>query len=187
MLEKELLSLGKKVTVVREPGGTILSEQIRSILLSSETAVLDPWSELCLYEAARSQLLREVVRPALAEDQVVLADRFADASLAYQGGGRRLGLTQVRALNRLVTGGLQPLRTFLLDLDPEVGLARIRRGRGDGALDRLESEPISFHRLVRRTYLRVARSDPARFRVLDATVRPDEIARQIQDDVYKLL
>jgi dTMP kinase len=170
---------GREVVLVREPGGTPLSERLREVLLHGREFSWTAWAELCLYEAARAQLVSEVIRPALTRGAVVLADRYAEASVAYQGGGRQLGVARVRALNRWVTGDLRPGRVFLLDLDPETGLDRIRAGRGAKALDRLESEPLRFHRRVRSAYLRQAKREPDRFLVLDARLSEDALARQV--------
>jgi dTMP kinase len=181
-----LRARGREVVLVREPGGTPLSERLRELLLHGREFAWNAWAELCIYEAARAQLVTEVIRPALSRGAVVLADRFAEASLAYQGGGRGLGVVRVRALNRWVTGGLSPDRVFLLDLDPATGLARIRAGRGQ-ALDRLESEPLAFHRRVRRAYLREARRQPERFLVLDGGQPPGDLARQVEHALRPLL
>jgi len=184
-LARWLTGRGRTVRVVREPGGTAFSERLRALLLSHRSGDLSPWSELCLYESARAQLLQEVIVPALRSGEVVLADRFSDASEAYQGAGRGLGRARVRTLNRWITGGLRPERIFLLDLDPEVGLGRIRRGRRK--LDRLESEPLAFHRRIRRAYLAMARREPERFRILDAGEGAEILARRIRAEVRPLL
>lgn len=179
LLREWLEEQGRTVLAIREPGGTPLSESIRQILLRPESGPIDEWAELCLYEAARAQLVRDVIRPALASGALVVADRFSDASVAYQGGGRGLGVAPVRLLNRFVTRDLKPRWTFLLDLDPRIGLERARV-RGQGALDRLEREPLAFHRRVRRAYLRMAAREPDRIRVLDASLSADELSVQIQ-------
>jgi dTMP kinase len=146
-----------------------------------------PWCELCLYMASRAQLVREVIRPALARGAVVIADRFAESSVAYQGGGRHLGARPVRTLYGWVTEGLRPHPVFLLDLDPAAGIRRILSSRGSPRLDRLESEPIAFHRRIRFTYLRMARSEPDRFVVLDAASDPRATQEQIRARVTALL
>ncbi len=186
-LESWLAASGRQVLTVREPGGTGMSERIREILLSREGEPVEPWAELCLYLASRAQLVSERIRPALARGAVVIADRFGDASVAYQGAGRSLGTAKVRTLNRLVTRGLVPERTFLLDLEPAVGLKRIVLGRGAASLDRLESEPVAFHRKIRREYLRSARREPERFRVLDALLPPEILEERIRAEVLPLL
>jgi dTMP kinase len=137
--------------------------------------------------AARGQLVAEVIRPALARGAVVLADRFGEASIAYQGAGRGLSAPRVRSLYRWVTGGLRPERVLLFDLDPALGLARIRAARGADSLDRLESEPLDFHRRVRSAYRRQARCEPERFVVLDARLPEEEVAAAVWATLTPLL
>jgi len=185
-LESWLGSKGRSVLIVREPGGAELSERIRSLLLDRSGPPINGWAELCLYTAARAQLVAERILPELEQGSVVLADRYTDASVAYQGGGRGLGARRVETLNRWVTGGLRPELTFLYDLDPKIGLERIGRSRS-GPLDRLESESLVFHRRVRRAYLKLAGREPARFRVPDATLDPDELEQQVRSEIEPLL
>ena len=176
-----------EVVSVREPGGTGLGEDIRAALLAHRPGGMAPWCELLLYMASRAQLVREVIRPALARGAVVIADRFAESSVAYQGGGRYLGARPVRTLYGWVTEGLRPHPVFLLDLDPAAGIRRILSSRGSSPLDRLESEPIAFHRRIRSTYLRMARREPDRFVVLDALEDPRATQEQIRARVKMLL
>ena len=175
---------GWPVLEVREPGGTDLGESLRSLLLRPAPEGLDPRSELFLYLAARCQLVARVIAPALAAGRIVLADRFGDASVAYQGGGRALGLSRVRSLVRFATGGIIPDRTYLLDLSPSTSLARVRaRGRPD----RLEGEGLAFHRSVRAAYRRIATDEPERVRMLRGTGSPERIAGLIRKDLIGLL
>jgi len=183
-LAAALRSEGYGVEVVREPGGTGLGEALRDLLLSYDEEAVDARAELFLYLAARAQLVAHVMRPALAEGRIVLADRYGDASVAYQGGGRSLGVPRVRSMVRFATAGLTPDRTYLLDLSPETSLRRVR---SRGALDRLERERIGFHRSVRRTYLEIARSDPKRFRVIKAQDSISRIEKRIRDDLAPLV
>lgn len=178
-------SLGFEVVRVREPGGTALSERIRSLLLDPEGPEISPWAELCLYMAARAQLVRERIAPALERGAIVFADRFGEASVAYQGGGRGLGLDAVRSIYDHVTEGIHPERVYLLDLDPRAGIARAAQ-RAD-RLDRLESEPIDFHERVRAAYLEQARREPERFVVLDAAVDQETIACRVEADLSSIL
>jgi dTMP kinase len=171
---------GHEVVPVREPGGTTLGEDIRAALLAHRPGGMVPWCELCLYMASRAQLVHEVIRPACARGAVVIADRFAESSVAYQGGGRGLGSRSVLSLYDWVTGGLRPDPVFLLDLDPAAGIDRIVAARGASRLDRLESEPLAFHRRVRAAYRRMARREPDRFVVLDAAGDPDELQDRIR-------
>jgi dTMP kinase len=166
-LAERLRAAGHSVVRRREPGGTPLGEAIRAAVLDPAHGAghgVSPWAELFLMLAARAQLVHEVVEPALARGETVLLDRFADASTAYQGAGRLLGLEVVRALNRQATEGRSPDLTLLLDLDPASG-----RARQAHAPDRMERETLDFHRRVREGYLRLAALEPQRFCVLDAS------------------
>jgi dTMP kinase len=157
-------------TVLREPGGVELSERIRSLVADPAIAV-DPRAEALLYAAARAQLVAERLKPLLESGETVLLDRFVDSSLAYQGGGRRLGVEEIRALNAFGTGGLKPDRTLLLRIAPEDGLARIA-GREP---DRLEQAGGEFFSRVAQAYDELAAAEPERFVVLDAAQPPDTV------------
>ena len=158
------------VTVLREPGGVEVSERIRALLADPSLRV-DPRAEALLYAAARAQLVAEKLRPLLDAGETVLLDRFVDSSLAYQGGGRGLGIEQIRTLNEFGTGGLRPDRTLLLRIDPEAGLARI----SDRPADRLEQEDREFFRAIARAYDALAAAEPDRFAVIDASQPPDAV------------
>ncbi|MBT8399007.1 MAG: dTMP kinase [Rhodothermia bacterium] len=170
-------------TVLREPGGTDVSERVRSLLLDVSLR-MEPMTELLLFSAARSQLCRERIIPMLAEGRVVICDRFYDSTVAYQGGGREVGdFDWLRDFNRRVTGGLVPDRTYLLDVTGEIGAAR-RAGRED---DRLESGGVDFFERIRQTYLRIASEEPERVKVIDGARPRDEIAAEIWEDASRLL
>jgi dTMP kinase len=169
-LAARLAASGSPPVVVREPGGTPLAEGIRNLLLDSAQA-MEPMAEVFLLEAARTDLVAKVIRPALAEGRIVLCDRYADSTLAYQGGGRGLDRDLLRTLNRAATGGLRPDLTVLYDLDPRVGLER--RGSAAGLPNRLDREPLEFHQRVRAEYRRLAAEEPERFAILDATLPPE--------------
>ena len=175
MLARRLESAGARVRCLREPGGTRVGEAVRGILLDPENAELDARAELLLYEAARAQLVAEVIEPALEAGEVVLLDRYFDSSTAYQGYGRGLPLDEVAALNHAATGGLVPDRTLLLDLDAVEG---VRRATTGGA-DRLEGEGGAFHERVRAGFLAMATAEPARWRVVEASGAPDEVAERV--------
>jgi dTMP kinase len=181
-LVQALRASGVETLLVREPGGTALGERIRALLLDRGSEGMTAETELFLYLAARAQLVAEIIRPALAGGGVVVCDRYGDASVAYQGVGRGIGARRVRDLNALATGGLAPELTVLLDLPVAEGLARTR-ARGQGRLDRLESEPDAFHERVRRGYLDAARAEPARFLVLDSRRPMDVLAEEIVEAV----
>lgn len=190
-LAESLRSGGQPVLEAREPGGTALGEAIRSVLLSAAHREMASETELLLYLASRAQLTREVIAPALQDGVIVLCDRFADATTVYQGYGRGLDLPLIAAMNRFATGGLVPDLTVLLDLDPVEGLNRVRERRQtsllDPSLDRLEAETLEFHDRVRRGYLTVAKGEPHRFRVIDASAPEERVAREIRDAVEVLI
>ncbi len=159
-----------EVVETRDPGGTTIGNQIRTVLLDGENDRMDPLTELLLYEASRRQLVCEVIRPALAAGRVVVCDRFTDSTVAYQGYGRGLNLALIERLNTMATDGVRPDLTLLLDIEPRLGLARISgRLREHHKLDRLEGELVDFHLAVRKGFLAQAAAEPRRFLVLDAT------------------
>lgn len=168
-LQKE----GYEVVQVHEPGGTETGERVRGLLLDKELAGMDPMAELLLYEAARAQLVREVVVPALDAGKVVVCDRFADSSVAYQGYGRKLGPDIVEQLNAAATGGLVPDRTILLDMDPEISMQRAIGG--DGGPDRIEAEGAGLQRDVYDGFRALAAVNPERIRIVAAHRSPDQV------------
>lgn len=159
---------GQTVLATREPGGTAIGDRVRAILLDSDHREMQPQTEILLFSAARAQIVGQIIRPHLARGGVVLCDRFADSTLAYQGYGRQLDLATLRLITEFATGGLQPDLTFCLDLPVDVGLQRKAAGAGE-EWNRMEQETLAFHGRVRRGYLTLAQAEPARWRVLDAT------------------
>jgi dTMP kinase len=157
--------------LTREPGGTALGEQIRSLLLRDESASMLPQAETLLFAAARAQLVGEIVRPALERGTVVITDRFTDSSLAYQWGGRELNQDAVRSAQQLATAGLEPDVKILLDLPVEMALRR--RMAGVGEVNRLDSEALEFHTRVRSAYHSLAKDNPARWHIVDAARSED--------------
>ena len=168
---------GKTVVETREPGGTVVSEQIRQVLLDTRNAGLNATAELLMMFAARSQLAQEVILPALADGKVIVCDRFADASYAYQGGGRQLGAETVAIVERLVLDDLQPDLTLLFDVPVELGMTRVA-GRGEA--DRFEVESILFFERVRAAYLERAAANPKRFRIIDASEDEESVWSQVE-------
>lgn len=168
---------GFRVVQTREPGGTVLAEKLRDILLDRDHTTLGGLAELLLMFASRAEHLEELIRPAIVRGDCVLCDRFTDATWAYQGGGRQLPPKQIAVLEELVHGDLQPDLTLLLDLPVELGLARAAK-RSDA--DRFEREPAAFFERVRNAYLARARSAPGRFSIIDASLSPDEVWAQIE-------
>ncbi len=172
-----LRARGEEPVLTREPGGTALGEAIRSLVLDPACGEPCELSELLLMFAARAQHLDEVIRPALEQGRVVLCDRFTDATYAYQGGGRGMALEQIRCLEQLVHGDLQPELTLLLDLPVATALERAHRR--SGAQDRFEREQLQFFERVRACYLERAREHPRRIRVIDARGTVEEVHRRI--------
>ncbi|MGB4782010.1 dTMP kinase [Candidatus Methylomirabilis sp.] len=205
LLVNRIRTSGKEVIETRDPGGTAMGEEIRTLLLHSplnacgdspESASIAAATELLLYEASRSQLVREVIAPALARGTVVLCDRFTDSTLAYQGFGRGIDHNLIQRLSRFSTDGLVPDLTVLLDLDPGIGLTRCRRGVGADAStglstepscwDRIEAEPLDFHRRIRGGYLALAREVPDRIAVIDASQGVSEIETVVWNEFIRL-
>ena len=175
----------------REPGGTTLGERIRALVLDAQEREMTPQAEMLLFAAARAQFVREIVEPALQAGQLVLSERYVDTSLAYQGYARGLGIEVVRQVNAVASRGLVPDLTFLLDIDPAVGLARARRvsgtegHRGEG--DRLEQEAMAFHLRVREGFLLLAREEPTRMHVVDGNRDPRTVHEEIAGEVERFL
>lgn len=180
-LHQYLEERGLEVIVTREPGGTPIGEKIREVLLSPDTPEMCGLTELMLFGAARAQHLNEKILPALQAGKVVLCDRFDSATVSFQHYARGLDLALVQQINTLALGGFQPDLYIILDLDPEVGLNRVRQ-RG-GTLDRLEAEQLAFLRRARTGYLAQAEQAPQRFKVLDA----DRDVRAVTDDAIDLV
>jgi dTMP kinase len=180
----------RPVTLTREPGGTPIGDQVRRILLDPLNRLLDPTAELLLYAASRAQHLREVIRPALALGRIILCDRFSDATIAYQGYGRGLSVPVIRELDRIVTAGLRPRLTVLLDLPAETGLGRARGRNTSQGLHgeaRFENEDIAFHGMVRNGYLQLAKEEPERIRIVNAARPPEEVQKDIRTIVDEVL
>lgn len=180
---------GHDVLITREPGGPPIAEAVRGILLDPQNSKMDALTELFLYLASRRQNLVERILPRLEAGAVVISDRFADASVAYQGGGRQLGLERVDALNAEAIGEHEPDLTFFLDLDPAAGLARgpgVTAGDPSSG-DRIEREGLAFHERVRAGYREWARRHPERIKVLDAAQSPETVAAAALAEIRRLL
>jgi dTMP kinase len=174
-LAAELSARGLRVELLREPGGVELSERIRA-LVKDPSLEVSPRAEALLYAAARAQLVAERLEPLLADGAIVLLDRFVDSSLAYQGGGRGLGVEQVRAINLFATGLLEPDRTLLLRISLQEGRARQRERALEP--DRLERESEDFFQAIASAYEELARHEPQRVRVIDASQPPEMVLRE---------
>ncbi|WP_273709784.1 dTMP kinase [Leuconostoc mesenteroides] len=160
--------LGDDLVTTREPGGNPISEAIRSILQPEEDNGMDKRTEALLYTAARRQHLVENIKPALDQNKIVISDRYVDSSLAYQGGGRGLGIDNIWEINQFAIDGLLPDMTIYLDVPVKIGLARVNENR-QGKIDRLDKESISFHQKVRETYLKLQSEFSDRIKIVDAT------------------
>jgi dTMP kinase len=187
MLASELRLRGHEVVSTREPGGTPLGMRVRQLLLHEEEQV-DPLAELLLYAADRSQHVRTLIRPALESGHIVLSDRFADATAAYQGAGRGFPDEIISQLIALATGGLVPDMTILFDLTVDESLRRAAHRKGSGGKqDRLDAEDAAFHTRVRDAYLRIAAAEPERVRVIDAGVSVEETHTQVMRTVLPFI
>ena len=173
---------GYDVVTTHEPGATKVGMRLRALLLDTAHAGLSSRAETLMYAADRAEHVQAVIIPALERGAIVVTDRYVDSTLAYQGAGRQLPVTEIAELNRWATGGLKPDLTILLDLPPLMGL-----GRRLSSADRLESEPVEFHQRVRNGFLALANAEPDRYLVLDAARPEVDVSRDIQQRVRELL
>ena len=180
---------GFEVLKTREPGGTGIGDQVRTVLHNVTNTAMVSEAEILLYSASRAQLVGQLIRPALVRGTVVLCDRYADSTIAYQGYGRGLDLAALRQITTFATGGLTPDLTIYLDCPVEEGLNRKQRALalGEGEWNRLDQEPVKFHRRVRQGYLALAAAEPDRWLVLDAVRSIEEIQREIREAVTSVL
>lgn len=175
-LAQALRAAGYKVLTTREPGGTLIGDQIRKVLFDLGNKAMQPRSEILLFQASRAQLVDEVIRPAIEAGEVVLCDRYADSTMAYQGYGHGVDLAQLAELVRFATGGLKPDLTLFFDISPEAGL---RRRDADGNWNRLDDYDADFHQRVYAGYQELIAAEPQRWEVVDATRTPDEVAADL--------
>jgi dTMP kinase len=175
-IEDFLTKKGHDVIKTREPGGTVIGEQIREILLKNENYTLTYDTELLLVFSARAQHIQEVILPALSSGKIILCDRFTDASYAYQGGGRGIDASRINLLEKWVQGDLRPNLTLLFDLDVSIGMQRTKK-RSDA--DRFEREEINFFEKIRNTYLERAKNEPQRFRIINSASSLESVKEQI--------
>jgi dTMP kinase len=190
LLADYLTAKGVRHVLTREPGGTLIGDQIRKILLDPANRALDPAAELLLYAASRAQHLREIIIPALAGGANVLCDRFSDATLAYQGYGRGLDIEMIRALDRIVTAGMRPDLTLLFDIEAASGVARARGRNNSLGLEaeaRFENEELAFHERVRQGYLALVAQEPERIQVVDASSAAEAVQVKVRKIVEERL
>lgn len=183
-LAKFLCQQGYSVLTTREPGGTSIGDQVRAVLMSMDNVSMHPRTETLLFTSARAQLVEEVIRPHLAAGGIVLSDRYADSTLAYQGYGHGFDRTLLRGLLDFATGGLWPDLTLLLDLPVELGL---RRKRKSGEWNRLDDYDQSFHERVRAGYLELAQAQPARWVIVDAAQAPEVVQSAMHQAILQRL
>jgi thymidylate kinase len=189
LLKKYLESKGFKVMLTREPGGTVLAESIRKILLDPQSQIT-PLGELLMYEAARVQHIEEIVLPALTRGEAVICDRFTDATIAYQGYGRKLDLSLIENLNTTASLGIEPLITIYLDIAPDLGVNKAKtldkESYGKSG-DRIERESLEFHKAVRKGYLAQAKKYPKRIKVIKTQNKPEDTQNLIRKEIDKKL
>ncbi|MEN8173796.1 MAG: dTMP kinase [Chloroflexota bacterium] len=183
-LKKHLQKLGYTVFTTREPGGTSIGDQIREVLLANKNTAMHPRTEILLFQASRVQLVEGEILPRLGRGEIVLCDRYADSTLAYQGYGHRLDLKELNAIVNFATGGLKPDLTLLFDLDVEVGLNRRQK---DGGVNRLDAFELDFHRRVRAGYHQLAEAEPDRWVIIDAEKSLETVQEQMQAAVIARL
>jgi dTMP kinase len=176
-LVEYLRERGYVVFPTREPGGTSIGEQIREVIHDMKNVEMHPRTETLLYQAARAQIVEQVIKPRLADGEVVISDRYYDSTIAYQGYGHQQDLEQVRALVKYATGGLVPDLTVLLDVDVEEGLNRKKK---DNEWNRLDAYTVEFHQRVRKGYHEMARAEPNRWAVVDAGQKWEEVQRDLR-------
>ncbi len=177
-LTEWLTAQGYKVFATREPGGTNIGEQIRNVIHDLKNTEMHPRTETLLYQAARAQIVEQVIRPKLAEGTIVISDRYYDSTIAYQGYGHQQNLDEVRALVKYATGGLTPDLTILLDIDVEVGLKRKKQNSVEW--NRMDAYEVDFYRRVRAGYLEMVKQEPKRWVVVDASQSWDEVQEELR-------
>lgn len=178
-------ALGQAIVSTREPGGSQIAEKIRELILDPEHTEMDVRTEALLYAASRRQHLMETILPALNNGQLVLCDRFVDSSLAYQGNARGIGIDEVASINRFATEDVTPDITLYLDVEAEVGLDRIQKGKGTRQYDRLDQEKLEFHEKVREGYLKLVEWYPERMTVIDASQDLNQVIEACYEAVLK--
>ena len=186
-LSQYLKERGFDVIVTREPGGTVIGERIRELILDKSVSEMTSTTELLLFAAARAQHVEEKIVPAINAGKIVISDRFSSATVSFQHYARGLPFALIEELNRISVSGLEPSMTIVLDIDPRIGLSRVSR-RGEG-FDRIEKENIDFLERARNGYIQQAKRDPDRFSIIDATLSPDEVFAkvcQIVDNAIEL-
>lgn len=184
LLNDFLVEAGYQVLCTREPGGTSIGDQIREVLLNNRNIEMHPRSEILLFQASRAQLVEEVINPRIKNGEIVLCDRYADSTIAYQGYGHQVDLTQLKSIIGFATGGLKPDLTILLDLDVKVGLKRRQK---DGDVNRLDQFVVEFHQRVRDGYHALVKAEPDRWVVIDAGQALELVQLELQQVIIQKL
>ena len=179
-----LTDAGYSVFSTREPGGTPIGDQVRQVLLANQNTEMHPRTEILLFQASRAQLVEQEIQPRIKKGEIVLCDRYADSTIAYQGYGHQVNLTQLQNIVHFATGGLKPDLTLLLDLDVSIGLARRRK---DGDINRLDAFELAFHQRVRGGYHDLAASEPGRWVIIDAAQPPHQVQQDLCDAILSRL
>jgi dTMP kinase len=183
VLYRKLVQMAVPAVLIHEPGGTPLGERVRYLLKQACEIPISSLTELMLFNASRSQLVKDIIQPALTEGKIVICDRFSDSTIAYQGYGRGLDIAAVKEINQIASRGLKPDLTFLMDVVPELGLSRKKAG----ANDRFEQETLAFHGRIREGFINLAVEEPQRWVVIDAALPRNRITCLIWDKVSQLL
>ena len=183
-LEQFLLQAGYPVFCTREPGGTSIGNQVREVLLANKNTEMHPRSEILLFQASRAQLVEQEIKPRLDRGEIVLCDRYADSTIAYQGYGHRVDLEQLHNIVNFATGGLKPDLTLLFDLDVAVGLARRQK---DGGVNRLDAFELEFHQRVRSGYHKLAAAESDRWTIVDANQPPELVQAAVREIIRNRL
>jgi dTMP kinase len=183
-LVEYLREMGHIVFPTREPGGTSIGEQIREVIHDLKNVEMHPRTETLLYQAARAQIVEQVIKPRLADGEIVISDRYYDSTIAYQGYGHQQDLEQVRALVKYATGGLVPDLTVLLDVDVEEGL---RRKKKDNEWNRLDAYTVEFHQRVRKGYHQMVAVEPNRWKIVDAGQKWEDVQAQLRSVIVERL
>jgi dTMP kinase len=188
LLYRALCAKGYQVLKTREPGGTAIGDEIRAVLHDVRNTAMLPPTEVLLYSASRAQIVGQLIRPALAQGKIVLCDRYADSTIAYQGYGHGLDLVMLRTITKFATQGLRPDLTFYLDLPVEDGLQRKQQAfaAGESELNRMDRKEMDFHQRVREGYLELAADEPDRWIILDASQAIDDVYAQIRENIEAL-
>ncbi|WP_425381273.1 dTMP kinase [Spiroplasma endosymbiont of Polydrusus pterygomalis] len=186
MIKEQLKQDGFTVVITREPGGSDISEQIRQVILNKENTLMDPWTEVLLYIAARRQHLVEKVIPNKDSNKIIISDRFSDSTLAYQGYARSLDIDKINTIQKLIFENYQPDLTILFDIKPEIGLKRILLRKNE-TLNRLDKETIEFHQKVYDGYQKIAINNPNRIHIVNANLSEKKVFNSVYELIMNLI